>query len=129
MTAGVQSSSFAPVITASTTLSDAFPDVDPNYIPLGYMVLLQVRLAQEKVGGDSDLVLPDEVRATIQANTQVAKIIGQGPIVYCDRKTGKIWPEGKWCEVGDYVRIPKFGGDRWEVKYKGGTITFVAYKD
>ena len=25
------------------------------------------------------------------------------------------WPEGSWCEVGDYIRVPKWGGDRWEV--------------
>ena len=24
------------------------------------------------------------------------------------------WPEGSWCEVGDYIRVPKWGGDRWE---------------
>ena len=25
------------------------------------------------------------------------------------------WPEGNWVEVGDFVRMPKWGGDRWEV--------------
>jgi hypothetical protein len=25
------------------------------------------------------------------------------------------WPEGSWCEVGDFVRVPKWTGDRWEV--------------
>ena len=24
------------------------------------------------------------------------------------------WPEGSWAEVGDYVRVPRWGGDRWE---------------
>ena len=25
------------------------------------------------------------------------------------------WPEGSWCSEGEYVRVPKYGGDRWEV--------------
>jgi hypothetical protein len=29
------------------------------------------------------------------------------------------WPEGAWCEVGDYIRVPKWGGDRWEVEVTG----------
>jgi hypothetical protein len=29
------------------------------------------------------------------------------------------WPEGSWCVVGDYIRVPKWGGDRWEVSVPG----------
>jgi hypothetical protein len=29
------------------------------------------------------------------------------------------WPEGTWCEVGDYICVPKWGGDRWEVQVPG----------
>jgi hypothetical protein len=29
------------------------------------------------------------------------------------------WPEGTWCQVGDYIRVPKWGGDRWEVQVPG----------
>jgi hypothetical protein len=31
----------------------------------------------------------------------------------------KPWPEGSWCVVGDFIRVPKWGGDRWEVKVPG----------
>jgi hypothetical protein len=24
------------------------------------------------------------------------------------------WPEGSWAQVGDFVRVPRWGGDRWE---------------
>jgi hypothetical protein len=26
------------------------------------------------------------------------------------------WPEGVWADIGDFVRVPKYGGDRFEVK-------------
>jgi hypothetical protein len=29
------------------------------------------------------------------------------------------WPEGSWAEVGDYLRVPKWGGDRWDVLVPG----------
>jgi hypothetical protein len=28
------------------------------------------------------------------------------------------WPEGAWAQVGDFVRVPKWGGDRWEIDFK-----------
>lgn len=127
---GAPSQSFMPVITGgSDTLADAFPDVDPNFEPFGSLVLLQVRIARERVSKDSNLVLPEEVRATIQANTQVAKVIAYGPLAFKNRNTGQPWPEGAWANVGDYVRIPRHGGDRWEVKCSDGVVMFVTFKD
>jgi len=29
------------------------------------------------------------------------------------------WPEGSWTAVGDFIRVPKWGGDRWEVQVPG----------
>tara|TARA_R110002110_G_scaffold114911_2_gene285038 strand:- start:2395 stop:2589 length:195 start_codon:yes stop_codon:yes gene_type:complete len=28
----------------------------------------------------------------------------------------KSWPEGDWCKKGEFVRVAKYGGDRWETK-------------
>ena len=28
------------------------------------------------------------------------------------------WPEGVWADKGDFVRVPKYGGDRFEVAIK-----------
>jgi hypothetical protein len=30
------------------------------------------------------------------------------------------WPEGSWCDVGDFLRVPKWTGDRWTVKLENG---------
>lgn len=126
---GAPSQSFMPVVTMSGTLEEAFPDVDPNFQPFGSLVLLQVRVAKRKVSKDSKVELPDEVVATIQANTQVAKVISYGPLAFCNRNTGEKWPEGAWAHPGEYIRIPKYAGDRWEVKHGDGVVTFVLLRD
>lgn len=131
------SQSFMPVITSSGTLEEAFPDCDPNYEPLGSMVLVQVRAAKRTTGkkiatddGRSiELELPNEVRATIQANTQVAKVLSHGSLAFCNRNTGQTWPEGAWVKPGEFIRIPRYGGDRWEVPHGDGVIMFVALRD
>lgn len=126
---GAPSQSFMPVVTLSGTLEEAFPDVDPNFKPFGSLVLLQVRVAKRKISKDSNIELPDEVRATIQANTQVAKVLAHGPLAFKNRNTGQDWPEGAWAKPGEFVRIPRYTGDRWEVKHEDGVVTFVLLKD
>lgn len=131
------SQSFAPVVAASGTLEEAFPDVDPNHEPFGSLVLLQVRVAKSSTGNkfrdvhgqEKEILLSEETRANIQANTQVAKVISHGPLAYCNRNTGQPWPEKAWAHPGEYVRIPKFGGERWEVKHRDGAVLFVLLKD
>jgi hypothetical protein len=46
----------------------------------------------------------------------VAKVVEIGPLAFKKRDTMESWPEGSWCEVGDFLRVPKWGGDRWEVE-------------
>jgi len=61
------------------------------------------------------LILHSESRDTEKWNTQVAKVISIGPLAFKNRNTMDSWPEGSWCRPGDFVRVPKYGGDRWEV--------------
>lgn len=95
------------------TLADAFPIADPGLIPFGSNVLVQLRTPRKKSAGG--IVLPEESRETEQWNTQVAKIHSLGPVAFCNRETLKQWPEGAWSKPGEYVRCPKYGGDRWWV--------------
>lgn len=126
---GVPSQSFAPHVPAAGSLDEAFPAVDPNFEPFGQYVLLQVRLAKQRVSKDSKILLVEDTRATIQANTQVAKVISYGPLAYKNRTTMQPWPEGNWAEAGDFVRVPKHTGDRWEIRHGEDVVTFVLLKD
>ena len=100
-------------------LEQAFPEVDPGLIPFGHRVLVQIRSAKDRTAGG--LYIPEETRETELWNTQVAKVIAVGPVAFHNRDTLEKWPEGEWCQVGDYVRVPKYGGDKWYVDLPDAT--------
>lgn len=110
-------------------LDQAFPIVDPGAFPLGHRVLVQIRSPKKKHGS---ILLVDETKETEKWNTQVAKIVSLGPTAFCNRTTLQPWPEGAWCVPGEFVRVPKYGGDRWEVPFgpKGDeSALFVVFND
>lgn len=118
-------------MTFDQTIDEAFPAVDPGIEPFGSRVLVQIRAAKSKSKGG--IHLPEETRQTIQHNSQVARVVAVGPLAFKNRDTMKEWPEGAWCKPGDFVRIPKFGGDRYEVligkKVEDGVTTFAIFDD
>jgi len=95
-------------------VDQAFPEVDPGLVPFGSRVLVQKRSPKERL--KSGLIVPDEVRETEFWNTQVAKVILLGPGAFKNRDTLEVWPEGEWAQPGAYVRVPKYGGDKWFVE-------------
>lgn len=98
------------------TLEEAFPAIDPLMAPYGGRVLVQMRAVKEKVTA-AGLYIPEETKETEKWNTMVGKVIAIGPLAFKNRETMAAWPEGSWAEVGDYVRVPKWGGDRWEIEF------------
>lgn len=96
---------------AYETLADAFPAADPALRPFGSSVIVQIRTPKLRTGGG--ILLADETRETDQWNTQVAKVIALGPVAFKNRETLQEWPEGAWVKPGMYVRVPKYGGDKW----------------
>ena len=100
------------------TIEQAFPIVDPGLRPFGSRVLVQLRRPKERSEGG--IILTDDARETEKWNTQSARVISLGPVAFKHRQTLEPWPEGDWCEVGTFVRVPKYGGDRWEVPYGPG---------
>ena len=103
-------------MTDSTTglnLAWAFPEVDPQAKPLGARILVQLKRTKKTTA--SGIILHQETKETEKWQNMVAKVLIIGPLAFKNRDTMQPWPEGSWCEVGDYVRVPKWGGDRWEV--------------
>jgi len=113
----------------ASTLKDAFPEVNPGLYPKGTRVVVQLRTVREKT--HSGIVLVEDTKQFNKSNTQLGKVIYLGPIAYCNRETGQRWPEGAWTKPGDYVRIPKFGGDRFSRKIPGteDTAIFAIFSD
>lgn len=98
------------------TLEEAFPAIDPLMAPYGGRVLVQMRAVKEKVT-TAGIYIPEETKETEKWNTMVGKVIAIGPLAFKNRETMASWPEGSWAAVGDYVRVPKWGGDRWEIEF------------
>lgn len=119
--------SLAARIEFDQTLEEAFPDVDPQFEPLGAKVLIQMCVAKTMSKGG--IALPSDTRETIQWNTQVGKVRAVGPTAFKNQQDMTPWPEGDWCKVGDFVRVPKFGADKFEVALpdKKGVVLFVVF--
>lgn len=116
---------------AADELNEAFPAVDPGVEPFGSRVLVQIRTPKTKSKGG--IILHTETVETEKWNTQVAKVIAVGKLAFKSRKDQAPWPEGEWAKVGDFVRVSKYGGDRWEVEFGSGNVkekaVFVIFND
>lgn len=111
------------------TLAEAFPEVDPGIAPLGGRVLVQLRRVSNTT--KSGIVLVEETQDTVKWNNQVARVVAMGPLAFRNRETRELWPEGAWVDVGDFIRVPRWNGDRHEVPVEGSKnpITFVVFND
>ena len=107
-----------PVAGEAADIAWAFPSVDPGAKPLGGRLLVQLRRTKKTVTS-AGIILVEETKETEKWNNMVAKVIEIGPLAFRKRDTMEPWPEGSWCEVGEFIRVPKWGGDRWEVEIPG----------
>lgn len=114
--------------TYENALAEAFPVTDAGIRPFGSRVLVQIRTPKTKTA--SGIIIDNGSRDTEKWNTQVAKVIDIGSVAFRNRNTMEPWPEGAWAKPGDYVRVPKYGGDRWEVPLESGeSALFVMFND
>jgi co-chaperonin GroES (HSP10) len=106
-----------PVVSGDQTEADpaelvwAFPDVRPGQAPYGGRVIVQLRRIKKNAG---KIILVEETKENEKWNNMIGKVVSIGPLAFKNKDTMASWPEGSWAEVGDYVRVPRWGGDRWE---------------
>lgn len=114
---------------AYDSIDEAFPPVDPGVKPFGSRVVVQIRAPKKKTKGG--IILTDDTKDTEMWNTQVAKVIAIGELAFKNRNTQEPWPEGSWCQPGDFVRVPKYGGDKWSIRHgeDDTEILFVIFND
>ena len=107
-----------PTISGSDGVPDeqelkwAFPDVSPGQKPFGGRVVVQLRRIKKTTA--SKIILVAETKETEKWQNMIGRVVEIGPLAFKNRETMESWPEGSWASVGDYVRVPKWGGDRWE---------------
>ena len=101
-------------MTFENAMAEAFPAVDAGIQPFGSRVLIQIRTPKKKTSGG--IILDIGTQDTEKWNTQIGKVISLVPLAFKNRNDMTAWPEGAWCQAGEFVRVAKYGGDRWEVK-------------
>jgi co-chaperonin GroES (HSP10) len=105
-----------------------FPQVSPSVVPTGARVLVQ--LMSHNVKTQSGIILVEETKDTERWNMQVARVLAVGDLAFCNRETGLSWLEGAWCEPGDFVIVPRWGGQRRTVKGpEGMEVHFATIND
>lgn len=107
------------------SIEEAFPKVSHGHTPCMSNYLVQVRRAKTTTAGG--IFVPEESRKSEAANTTVAKVVALGPLCFKNARDLKPWPEGPSFDVGDYLRIPRYGGFRFSVKHAGEEIDFVLF--
>lgn len=103
-------------LTHAERMAYAFPMVDPGVTPTGSRVLVQLRRPPVTIGKGL-IITTDYTRETDQDNEQVAMVLALGPLAFRSSQTGEVWPEGEWVKPGDFIRLAKHGGDRWETLF------------
>jgi len=94
-------------------LAWAFPEVNAGQEPFGGRVVIQLRRIKKTAAG-SRIILVSETKENEKWQNMIGKVISIGPLAFKNRETMASWPEGSWASIGDFVRVPKWGGDRWE---------------
>ena len=87
---------------------------DPEVLPSlpGYHILVRPVSVKSKTKGG--LLLPDSVKDDVAYLTTVGKVLAVGDLAHKDEDK---FPNGKWCDVGDYVCYARHAGQK--LYYKG----------
>lgn len=99
-------------------LDELFPKIDIEFEPFGHRVVVQIRRVVAKSKGG--IILAAETKANESYNNCIGRLISVGPLAFKDRKTAQPWPEGVWAGLGDYVKVNRYGGDRWSIDLEDG---------
>lgn len=100
------------------SIEEMFPFIDPEFKPFGHRVIVQIRRVVAKTS--SGIILSAGSKEEEAYNGTVAKLVSVGPLAFKKRNDGEPWPEGVWAKPGDYVKVPRWGGDRWSVDLHDG---------
>nr|ASN63145.1 co-chaperonin GroES [uncultured virus] len=83
--------------------------------PTGYRILVLPYAGPKKTKGG--LYLSDKTQATIQMTTVCAYVLKVGDLAYKDKEK---FPNGPWCEKGDWVIFGRYAGARFKIE--GGEV-------
>ena len=83
--------------------------------PTGYRILVLPYAGPKKTKGG--LYLADTTQETIQMTTVCAYVLKMGDLCYKDKEK---FPNGPWCNKGDWVIFGRYAGSRFKIE--GGEV-------
>ncbi len=96
----------------------------PKIRAKGYYVVVKPYIRDQKNDG---LLIPESMRFEDQHHSVAAQVIDIGPVAYTDTQ---ICGGVSWCEIGDWVFIPRVAGSRVAFKDEhGGDILLRIVKE
>jgi co-chaperonin GroES (HSP10) len=85
-----------------------FPEVNHGIVPKGANVLIQCKFIPSVSSGG--IVLTDNTKKEEAYQCTIGKLVAMGALAYRDRQNPtKVWGEGKWADISDFVFVPKTG--------------------
>ena len=104
----------------STVLDAKNVEKDKNLLdrlpsPTGYRILVLPYAGPKKTKGG--LYLADTTQETIQMTTVCAYVLKMGDLCYKDKEK---FPNGPWCQKGDWVIFGRYAGSRFKIE--GGEV-------
>ena len=99
-----------------TTAEQAATQLTEQQIPKpsGYRLLVAIPEIKETYG-DSGIVKAATEIKNEEISTMVVRVIDMGPDAYKDEKR---FPNGPYCQIGDYVLIRAYSGTRFKIHGK-----------
>lgn len=78
--------------------------------PCGYKLLIAIPEVKKEF--DGGILKPDSMVKQDEVASVIGLVLAMGKDAYTDKTR---YPNGKWCEVGDYVLIRTYTGTRFRV--------------
>ena len=99
----------AKSVSENTSLLDKLPS------PTGWRILVLPYAGPKKTKGG--IILTDTTNETIQMTTVCAYVLKVGDLAYKDKEK---FPDGPWCQKGDWVIFGRYAGSRFKID--GGEV-------
>lgn len=104
--------------TETTSINDPDPDLSGFHVPNHTVILRPLHVEGKTKGG---VILASKTHHDISYLMNICKVLKLGDRAY---KQDLFSESGPWCKEGDYVLIPRLGGQK--IKYQGTPITMIA---
>lgn len=94
-------------------------------VPKGYKILIAIPKLEDKFD-NSVIVRPDAHAKKEETASIVGLVVKLGSLAYGDMDK---FPDGPWCEEGDYIMMRSYSGTRFKIQTEAGDQEFRLIND